>query len=423
MNRKILLLVLSALFLRLAIAPFVWHPDVNNHVDWGIRFFQYGASKFYAPESNVWSYTWPNQPPGTILIFVGIKILYDIIFGFFWWLNITIPIFPSGIITFSQSNLHPFLLKLPSIVSDFGIAYLVFLLLKEIRAKKMAVFGALLFLFNPVIWYNSSVWGQTDAVINFMALLSFYLLYKKKLIWSSIVFALCLYIKISLVLFLPVWLIWMISQKYKIKKIALSCMLATLVVVFMTLPFSTTHEPISWLVVLYQKQVLTHQLQVITANAFNIWGALTGLHEQPHTLMFGLLSFQNWGYLLFITSYLPLLYFVWKKPKLETVIWVLALTAFSSWMLLTNMHERYLYPMFPYLTIVASKYRKLLSFYFGISAINLLNLYNLWWVPNIGFVKSLMTAGDMIFLRVLAGVNSVLYVLLYKIYLHKSYEK
>ena len=177
---------ITAFLLRVFLSFLVWHPDVNNHVDWGIRFWQYGPQKFFAPETNVWSYTWPNQPPGTIYIFAGIRKLFEFVFAFFWWINVNIPIFPSGIITFFESNLYPALLKFPSILADLGIAYLIYKVLRHWalgtrNTEKLAMVGTIFWLFNPVVWYNSSVWGQTDSVVNFFALLGFYFLFEKKL--------------------------------------------------------------------------------------------------------------------------------------------------------------------------------------------------------------------------------------------------
>ena len=414
MSRKLLLLFLAALFLRVFIAPLIWHPDLNNHIDWGVKFFEYGPAKFYSPESNIWSYTWPNQPPGTIYVFAAVRKIYEFTYNVFWKINVSIPIFPSGVMTWIADYLYQTLLKVPSIMADMGIAYLIYkfvLVLK--KNKKAATLGALLFLFNPVIIYNSAVWGQTDSLINFFALLSLFFILRKKPVFSALSFALCLYIKISLLIFLPVLAILFIRQKFTSKQIMLSVAIPMLVIAAFTLPFSAGKEPVGWLVNLYTHRVLTNQLQIITANAFNLWAAVAGINEQPHTLMLGPLTYQAWGILLFLVAFVPTLYKLWKNPKIETSLWVLALTAFSSWMLLTNMHERYLYPLFPYFTILVALNRKLLPLYIGVSGINLLNLYNFWWQPEITPIKNIMSAGDRVSARILALFNVWFYLRLY----------
>src|SRR5688500_15735470 len=110
MKNKLIWLFVAAFIFRAILAFPLWHPDVNNHIDWGIRFFDYGPGRFYAPESNVWSFTWPNQPPGTIYIYAGIRKMFELVFDLLWNINLKIPAFPSGILTYSQDHLYPALL-------------------------------------------------------------------------------------------------------------------------------------------------------------------------------------------------------------------------------------------------------------------------------------------------------------------------
>ncbi len=409
---KLLYLFLLAFLFRLVLSFIVWHPDVRNHMDWGIRFFQYGPSGFFSPNANVWNFTWPNQPPGTIYIYAATRKLFEFVFSIFWSINTHIPPFPSIVMFFLEDNLYPAMLKLPSIFADLGIAYLIY---KVISNKKLAKIAATIFLFNPVIWYNSAVWGQTDALVNFFAFWSFYLLTRKKLTLAILIMAISIYIKISLLIFIPVFVILIIKQNHPFKNILYSVLLSAIFIGIITLPFSHS-EPFSWLYWLYTKKVLTNQLQVITANAFNIWAALTGIHEQPHTKIFILFSYQIWGYLFFSLAFIPALYLFWKKKSEDLIWWVLAITAFSSFMFLTNMHERYLFPLFPYLTIIAIKNKKLLPIYALISIIGLLNLYNFWWTPKIEIIIQFLSFGDRLMPRILGVLSFICYLKLLKSY-------
>ncbi|MEJ2348067.1 MAG: hypothetical protein P8Y17_02600, partial [Patescibacteria group bacterium] len=294
MKKKIIYLFLFAFVFRFVLAFLVWHPDVRNHVDWAIRFWDYGPRKFYT--ANVWSFTWPNQPPGTVYLFAGIYKLYMAVFSFFWNINVKIPLFPSNIVTILEERGLQAFLQLPAILADLGIAYLIYRIFK--KKQKLAVLGATIFLFNPIIWYNSSVWGQTDAVINFFAILAFLSLLERKLIWATLSLVISFYIKASLLIYVPIFAIIVFKQKYKLIEIIKSLAISILVISLLTLPFSGG-EPFSWLFELYQKKIFVNQLQVITANAFNLWAALTGIHEQPHSLLLGPLSYQVWGILLF----------------------------------------------------------------------------------------------------------------------------
>lgn len=424
MNRKLLLIFFSALALRIVLSPLVWHPDLNNHIDWGIKFFEYGVNKFYAPESNVWAYTWPNQPPGTIFIFAIVRKVYEFIFNFFWQINTSVSFFPSTLITWMDDYLYPMMLKGPAIVADLGIAYLIYKIILNLKKnKRIATIGLSLFLFNPVIWYNSATWGQSDSTINFFALLSLYFLFKKKAFLSVFSFAICLYIKLSLVIFIPLFVILYIKQRFNFRKSVLAFAVSFLVILLATLPFTDGKEPVGWLFTLYREKILVNQMQVITANAFNFWAALTGIYEKSHFTNILFMSYQSWGNLLFIVLYLPLLYMLWKRPTITVSMWVFSLTAFTSWMFLTNMHERYLYPLFPYFTILTALNLKMIPLYIGVSAINLLNLYHLWWWPEIAIIKSVMSAGDRVVARILGGLNIILFINLYSQFIRIKDEK
>jgi Gpi18-like mannosyltransferase len=410
MNKKLLAIFVSAFIFRLILSFITWHPDVNNHIDWGIRFWQYGPAKFYP--ANVWSFTWPNQPPGTIYIFAAIRKVYEAVFDFFWWININIPIFPSGIITFFESNLYPALLKLPGVLADLGIAYLIFIFFKKSGKEKVGLFGAALFLFNPVIWYNSAFWGQTDSIINFLALFGFFLLLERKLIWATLALVLSFYIKASLLIFLPIFVIIAIRQRYKLSEYIKAISYSLAPIALLTLPFSGG-EPFGWLIALYKDKVFTQQLQVITANAFNLWAAVAGIHERPHTLLLGPLTYQTWGLILFAFSYIPALYLVFKKQDIKSVVWALAIASFASFIFLTNMHERYLYPLFPYLTMLTALGSVSLLLYWLVSLISLVNLYNFWWVPRIESLVNVLSFGDRLMPRLLGASATAIFIYLY----------
>lgn len=397
--------------LRFALSFLTWHPDVNNHIDWGIRFWQYGPEQFY--KANVWSFTWPNQPPGSIWLFAAVRKIFEAVFAFFWFINVNIPLFPSGIITFFESNLYPALLKLPAVLADIGIAWLIYKIFAAEAKEKIGIFGAAVFLLNPASWYNSTIWGQTDSVVNFFGLLAFVLLLKKKLLWAVAALLGSFYIKASLLLFLPIFIVVVLRQRYKSGHLLAGLGIPLLAVGILTLPFSQS-EPYTWLFNLYKDKVFTQQLQVITANAFNIWAALTGIHERPHELFLGPLTYKVWGWLLFGLSALPALWLVFKKQDKTSIFWSLTIVSFSAFMLLTNMHERYLYPLFPVFTILAADNRKLLPLYVAASGIHLVNLYNFWWFPKVEVLVSLLAAWDRLLPRILGLVTFLLFVFLYR---------
>ena len=56
------------------------------------------------------------------------------------------------------------LIKLPAILSDIVVAYLVHQLVLELGgSRRAALIGALIFVVNPVTWFDSAVWAQVDS--------------------------------------------------------------------------------------------------------------------------------------------------------------------------------------------------------------------------------------------------------------------
>ncbi len=56
------------------------------------------------------------------------------------------------------------LIKLPPILADLALGYLVWSMVKELGgSERSARIGAALVLFNPVTWFDSVVWGQVDS--------------------------------------------------------------------------------------------------------------------------------------------------------------------------------------------------------------------------------------------------------------------
>lgn len=92
--------------------------------------------------------------------------------------------------------LYNFAIKIPVIIGNIALAYLVKHLLVKLNVEKNKAKGAWLFiLFNPFILYTTSAWGQYDAVIVLLVLASLYFLHNNKIKGSAILFALSLSIK------------------------------------------------------------------------------------------------------------------------------------------------------------------------------------------------------------------------------------
>lgn len=419
--KKFWLLIFIALAGRLLLAFGPYHPDLGNHLDWGIKFWSLKPKFFY--ENLYWQVSWANQPPGTIYIFAFQRKVFDLFFGFFWWLNLNIKIFPSGIIYFLQDKFYVFLTKLPSILADFGSAYIIYKFLEKLKNKKVAEIAALVFLFNPVIWYNSAVWGQTDSIINFFCLWSVYLFWKQKPSLAYFIYFVSLYFKGSLILFLPVIFILLLKSKIQWWGKLLTVILVLLIFPVISWPFVRWMDPFSWLYHLYRDRVFGHQGNMLTANAFNIWALFYGIdftrNDQSKFLW---LNLKRWGQMLFALSIIPVFYRICKDKKLiiENVFWCLALLSMASFVFLTNMHERYLYPAIPYLTIIIFLNKKYIIPYIILCLVFFLNMYHLWYIPGIDWLKNIYTP---FCIKSLSILNLILFALFYYYFISRNRKK
>jgi hypothetical protein len=89
--------------------------------------------------------------------------------------------------------------------------------------------------------------------------------------------------------------------------------------------------------------------------------------------------------LIYLTRYL-------LSFKNRNVIYVLGLTAFAAFMLMTRMHERYLGPVIPFLAITAAAKKQLWPIYFLVSLGHVINMYHLWWFPDISQMIPLISS-------------------------------
>lgn len=421
-KNKLLFVFLLALVLRLILVFSNWHPDVGNHIDWGKRFWEYSPSSFYS--HNVWSFTWPNQPPGSMYLWAFVYKIYEGIFNLLWKLNLNFPLFPSNLMFWAELRLLPMLLKLPSSLFDLGIGWLIYRFIERQKNKELALKASCFWLFNPIVFYNSAVWGQTDAIISFFGLASILALIEKKPIKTMFLFAISLYFKVSLAIFAPLIILVLIKQRHSVKTIIASFLAPLSAVLVVSLPFSSGQNPLFWLYEIYSYKVLTAQLHVMTANALNLWGIIYTTNLVSDSLIIGRISMKviTMAFWLLV-FYLPILFRLWKKPDVKRILFSCFLIGLTSFIVLTNMHERYLYPIFPYFVLLIYFFPKYKKWFFLASFLHLINLYNLWWYPRINGLEEFFLGSDKIFLRIVAFLITSLGIGFYVEYFKKIRQK
>ena len=70
---------------------------------WAKDFLMRGPQNFYETQSsNAFASLTPNYPPLAIFIFVVMRLINPLIHSVYWWLNLNIPLIPSGFIFFLE---------------------------------------------------------------------------------------------------------------------------------------------------------------------------------------------------------------------------------------------------------------------------------------------------------------------------------
>ena len=377
MKKKLIVIFIIALVFRLSLIFVAHHGDLNNNISWGTLAVQRGLNGFYEGED--WPYSVPNQPPLTILMFAGMRVIWQVIENASWWLNNNLKFFYSPFIWFWESKGMTLLVKLPGILADLGIGWLIYKYLTK-KKKKLALLLTAVWLFNPITWYNSAIWGQTDSIVNILGLAAILFLLERRLVLFSILFILSAFFKGSLIIFTPILLFITLWQKHSLKKWVHSAITALAIIILLSVWFHPQLDVLSWFFNLYKQRILPGEIGYLTANSFNFWWLIDSGKTLDSTILLGL-SARIWGFVATFFGLGGIIYWLRKRVSHRTAFFSIALVTLLTFLLMTRIHERYLYPFFPYATILIGLSPGIVFPYLIISITHLLNLYHLFWAP------------------------------------------
>jgi Gpi18-like mannosyltransferase len=386
---KMAVLFFIALTLRLGLVFTAYHGDLNNNISWGTLAVERGLSGFYgSSDADDWEYSAPNQPPLSILMFAGVRVVWQVVENVSWWLNNNISIFPSPFIWFWEGRGMILLIKLPGILADLGVGFLIYRYFEKRGKKKIGAGLSGLWLFNPIVWYNSTIWGQTDSVVNLLGLLGLLGLLRKNLAQFSIWFTLSFLFKGSLAIFIPILGFVAVWQKHPLKEWLHAVCYALLAIILVSVWFHPQLNLLSWLINLYRNRILPGEIGYLTANAFNFWWLVDSGKVWDSTLYFGLPA-RIWGFVLTLGGIGGIVYWLRKKVTNKRIFVSLMFVSLISFLFMTRIHERYLYPFFPYATLLLGTVSGLFVPYLVLTITHLLNLYHLFWFPPLAPLEAM----------------------------------
>jgi Gpi18-like mannosyltransferase len=429
MKKVLTIVFLLAFILRLSLVLTAYHGDLNNNISWGTLAVERGLNGFYgSSDADDWPYSAPNQPPLTLLMFTGLRQVWIGIDKVAWWINYDVRLFPSRFVWFWRDHGMTLLMKLPSIIADLGIGLLIYKYFEKRNKLRLGLKLSALWLLNPITWYNSSIWGQTDSVVNLLGLAAVLFLLKKDLVKFAVFFTLSFLFKGSLGIFIPILGLIALSQKHDIGTWIKAVVCSLMAVVFISIWFHPHIDFPVWFFNLYKERILPGEIGYLTANAFNFWWLVDPGKVLDSILFFGL-SARVWGIIMTLVGMVGVTFWIfefrtlnlfrnskleirnWRKVKLnikDSRFFIsLALTALLTFLFMTRIHERYLYPFFPYATISLAFFPWMIIPYIILSLIYLLNMYHLFWAPSIPVLEGLYNNPK--FAILLSALNIVIF--------------
>ncbi len=253
----------------------------------------------------------------------------------------------------TQTAAYDMLLKLPSLIADCVIAYLIYKIAGKKMSKNWTLFVVAIWLFNPMVLLDSACWGQVDSILALAILFAAYFIEKENYTLSAVAVAFAITLKPQGIFFVPILGYALLRQLIHEKETPVAKRLLRFVYsiaafaitsILIILPFGIKMEGnlFSWIFGVYTNTAGGYSYA--TVNSFN-FPYLLGLNwVDDSTKVFGLPYFWLGMILIVVICLITgALYLFGKKHKVNIYLLagmcIYAVTQFAP-----RMHERYFYP-------------------------------------------------------------------------------
>ncbi|OGK24573.1 hypothetical protein A2954_00070 [Candidatus Roizmanbacteria bacterium RIFCSPLOWO2_01_FULL_37_12] len=216
----------------------------------------------------------------------------------------------------------------------------------DLSLKLIQIF-ALFYFLNPAVIYDGTVWGQVDQLGLALLLVSSYLLLVNRPRWAAVALIVGCLMKFQNIIFLPLFFLF-IFKKFSFREMISSFAIALLTFMIIVSPFifSRQMEKLYWLLT-----INSDWFPWFSLNSFNFWwiaSGLKGMQMNDKHLFIGIISAKQFGLYMFIFAYFisSITVFLSKKEELfKNFVLACSLAVFAFFHLLTQSHERYLFPL------------------------------------------------------------------------------
>lgn len=331
--------------------------DMSCFKSWSDMVFNEGISKFYYLDA------FTDYPPGYMLVL--------------WFVAAVRHLF--GIETGSTTGI--FLLKLFPILCDLGTGLIIYMMAKKRFSEGISIVLMAIYVLNPVIILNSSVWGQVDGVFTLAVLATCYLCMEEKRIPAYFVFCIGVLMKPQTLIFAPILIFTIIEQVFlkdfnqkKMIRDLIGGVAAIGVMFLLAAPFGLEK-------VISQYMDTLGSYEYCTVNAYNFWMIL-GKNWASQSDKFLFVECRTWGTIAIFAA-VGLSAWIFFRLKEDKSKYFLSMAALVSVMFLfsVRMHERYLFPVI--VLVLAGFIRKptkeLFYAFIGFTVVQFLNVSHVYY--------------------------------------------
>ncbi|TMF63115.1 MAG: hypothetical protein E6I14_06270 [Chloroflexi bacterium] len=333
--------ILSAGLLLRVVLAFVVFPkqgfstDMQLFAGWATTLARVGPGAFYATASGA------DYPPGYMYVL--------------WLLGN------------ASASALPLLLKVPAILADLGIAAVLYSAGRRWLGERAGLGAAALYLFIPVTWYDSALWGQVDAVGGLLLITSLVLLIERQSEAAIALAVLAILVKpqeaIGLVIVLPVLVRRHLILGGSRWRLLTSAFAGAAALMLPLVPFDI--GGVAGLLRLFHSDA--DRYSVLTADAFNIWalvgatplaqiiGGSGGSWTADSLAVGGTTAFILGASALAAVGLVVAGGLLLRDGRMPILLGF-AIVAFAFYAVPTRVHERYLFPFFTAGALLAAEF-------------------------------------------------------------------
>ena len=364
--RLIGLFCLAAFVVRL---PFAVRPgliiDVQDYVVWSYKLTTYGLGSTYSFIEGLWN---PDYPPVLLYAFQAIGHVYQTLFSPDFLYPVTAGDPALRAVTTNPASLadpiHRTLLRMPAILADLLTGSLIYVVARRKTTATRSLAIASAYWFNPLIIYNSTVWGQTDAVHTLFVVLAVALVELEQAGWAFFALVIGGLTKPQAFVFGPLLLLSVI-QRQRWRGLLHAGLGGAAALVLVMVPVLAAG---AFPAMLDRFGEWAQQSPHLSLNAHNLWWLVTqgNVAVEDSLTAFDGVSCRTVGLLLFAAAYgLAVLRSI-RRPAGD--LWaVAAYVGFAFFCLATGMHENYGFVVLALLAVAIASDGRLVVLYVALT--------------------------------------------------------